>query len=68
MLLDFNGEYVGEQAVTENKKIYNLSTNRKQETEVDKKDIHLNIPEKRFLGQRHAFCSFGATEQTQQPF
>ncbi|MBF0724489.1 DUF87 domain-containing protein [Enterococcus faecalis] len=68
VLLDFNGEYVGEQAVTENKKIYNLSTNRKQETEVDKKDIHLNIPEKRFWDKDMLSVLFGATEQTQQPF
>lgn len=68
VLLDFNGEYVGEQAVTENKKIYNLSTNRKQETEVDQKDTHLNIPEKRFWDKDMLSILFGATEQTQQPF
>ncbi|MDT2052328.1 DUF87 domain-containing protein [Enterococcus faecalis] len=68
VLLDFNGEYVGEQAITENKKIYNLSTNRKQETEVDQKDTHLNIPEKRFWDKDMLSVLFGATEQTQQPF
>jgi len=68
VLLDFNGEYVGEQAVTENKKVYNLSTNRKQETEVDQKDTHLNIPEKRFWDKDMLSVLFGATEQTQQPF
>lgn len=68
VLLDFNGEYVGEQSVTENKKIYNLSTNRKQETKVDQQDTRLNIPETRFWDKDMLSVLFGATEQTQQPF
>ncbi|WP_228466089.1 ATP-binding protein [Listeria seeligeri] len=68
VLLDFNGEYVGEQTITENKKIYNLSTNRKKEAEVDQENIYLNIPEKRFWDKDMLSVLFGATEQTQQPF
>lgn len=68
VLLDFNGEYVGKETITNNKKIYNLSTNRKQETELNQENTHLSIPEKRFWDKDMLSVLFGATEQTQQPF
>lgn len=68
VLLDFNGEYVGKETITDKKKIYNLSTNRKQEIKLDQKDTRLSIPEKRFWDKDMLSVLFGATEQTQQPF
>ena len=47
VLLDFNGEYVGKETITESKKVYNLTTNRKNNIETEESN-HLNIPEERF--------------------
>ncbi|MFS7398822.1 ATP-binding protein [Carnobacterium maltaromaticum] len=68
VLLDFNGEYVGKETITNKKKVYNLSTNRKQETELNQENTHISIPEKRFWDKAMLSVLFGATEQTQQPF
>ncbi|HBM3595976.1 TPA: DUF87 domain-containing protein, partial [Listeria innocua] len=68
VLLDFNGEYIGRKTITENKKIYNLTTNKKQEMEINQENTYLNIPEKRFWDKDMLSVLFGATEQTQQPF
>ncbi|MFZ4846736.1 ATP-binding protein [Enterococcus casseliflavus] len=67
VLLDFNGEYVGKETITERKKVYNLTTNRKNNIETEESN-HLNIPEERFWDKDMLSVLFGATEQTQQPF
>lgn len=68
VLLDFNGEYVGKETIIENKKIYNLSTNRKNDIGANQENTHLCIPEERFWDKDMLSVLFGATEQTQQPF
>ena len=67
VLLDFNGEYIGEKTITDSKKVYNLTTNRNKNNG-DKETDYLNIPEERFWDKDMLSVLFGATEQTQQPF
>ncbi|HCT8120005.1 ATP-binding protein [Enterococcus faecalis] len=67
VLLDFNGEYIGEKTITNSKKVYNLTTNRNKNNG-DKETDYLNIPEERFWDKDMLSVLFGATEQTQQPF
>ena len=62
IFIDFNGEYVDRKVLTENKKVYNLST-RKSEI-ADK----ILIPSNKFWDKEMLSILFGATAQTQQPF
>lgn len=61
VVIDFNGEYVGEKVLSENKKIYKLST---RNSEGDK----IMIPASKFWDNDMLSILFGATAQTQQPF
>ena len=61
VVIDFNGEYVGERVLTGNKKVYNLNTRK---SEGDK----IVIPANKFWDKEMLSTLFGATAQTQQPF
>lgn len=64
VFIDFNGEYINNETLTENKKVYKLSTENDTTQDFD----HLSIPEKYFWDREMLSVLFGATEQTQQPF
>lgn len=61
VIIDFNGEYVGEKVLTDDKKVYNLNT---RNLEGDK----IVIPANKFWDKEMLSILFGATAQTQQPF
>lgn len=61
VVIDFNGEYIGEKVLTSEKETYNLDT---QTSEGDK----ILIPAKKFWDKDMLSILFGATSQTQQPF
>ncbi|WP_313166855.1 helicase HerA domain-containing protein [Streptococcus parasuis] len=61
VIIDFNGEYVGEKVLTDDKKVYNLNT---RNLEGDK----IVIPATKFWDKEMLSILFGATAQTQQPF
>lgn len=60
LFFDFNGEYAGENAIVSNKKVYNLSTQKKKDTLPLSNDDLLN------LDLLYIFAN--ATEKTQRPF
>lgn len=66
ILLDFNGEYVGDDILYKHKKVYNLKNQhiKNQESKYDK----LNINNKYFWDVEMLSIIFDATEQTQKPF
>lgn len=60
LLVDFNGEYSGENVITSNKKIYSLSTRSSKDKIPFHKDALLDLD---------TLCIFAsATEKTQRPF
>ena len=61
VVIDFNGEYVGERVLADDKKVYNLNTRK---SEGDK----IAIPANKFWDKEMLSILFGATAQTQQPF
>ncbi len=61
LLLDFNGEYVDPSCITENKKVYNLST---RTSNGDKIPLDQQI----FLNIEYLSTLADATEKTQKPF
>lgn len=61
VVIDFNGEYVGERVLAYDKKVYNLNTRK---SEGDK----IAIPANKFWDKEMLSILFGATAQTQQPF
>lgn len=61
IVIDFNGEYVGERVLADDKKVYNLNTRK---SEGDK----IAIPANKFWDKEMLSILFGATAQTQQPF
>lgn len=61
VIIDFNGEYVGSEVLTENKEVYNLNT---RISDGDK----IKIPSNKFWDKEMLSILFGATAQTQQPF
>ena len=61
VVIDFNGEYVGQKVLAKNKKIYNLET---RSSGGDK----IVIPANKFWDKEMLSILFGATAQTQQPF
>ena len=61
VVIDFNGEYVGEIVLSDDKKVYNLNTRK---SEGDK----IAIPANKFWDKEMLSILFGATAQTQQPF
>ncbi len=61
VVIDFNGEYMGERVLAEDKKVYNLNTRK---SEGDK----IAIPANKFWDKEMLSILFGATAQTQQPF
>ncbi|QHJ72344.1 DUF87 domain-containing protein [Planococcus halotolerans] len=64
VFIDFNGEYSRDKIITDNKKVYRLSTEKSEDRERD----YLKIPESKFWDKEMLSVLFGATEQTQQPF
>lgn len=65
VLFDFNGEYVGNKCITEEKEIYNLSTrNSKEEKEVNR----ITLAESDLLNIEIFSILSDATEKTQKPF
>lgn len=66
LLFDFNGEYSTEKCITENKKIFNLTTRKQLDTiEVENK---LPIGEKTLIDVELLSILSNATEKTQRPF
>ena len=61
VVIDFNGEYVGQKVLAENKKVYNLETRRSGRDKIV-------IPANKFWDKEMLSILFGATAQTQQPF
>lgn len=61
VVIDFNGEYVGQKVLAENKKVYNLETRRSGRDKIV-------IPANKFWDKEMLSILFGATVQTQQPF
>lgn len=70
LIIDFNGEYIGKETITNNKKILSLSTQDQESYRSNEAIItdKLNIPEKEFWDIELLAILFGATEQTQRPF
>lgn len=60
LLLDFNGEYIGDKCIVKNKDIIELNTRDSKE--------YFKITESNFWSKDMLSVLFGATEQTQQPF
>ena len=60
VFIDFNGEYIGEQVLTENKEVYKLNTKSSENK--------IKIPGEKFWDKEMLSILFGATAQTQQPF
>jgi len=61
VVIDFNGEYVGQNILAENKKVYNLETRSSGRDKIV-------IPANKFWDKEMLSILFGATAQTQQPF
>lgn len=61
VVIDFNGEYVGQKVLAENKKVYNLETRNSGKDKIV-------IPANKFWDKEMLSILFGATAQTQQPF
>lgn len=61
VVIDFNGEYVGQRVLAENKKVYNLETRSSGRDKIV-------IPANKFWDKEMLSILFGATAQTQQPF
>lgn len=61
VIIDFNGEYVGQRVLTDNKKVYDLNT---RNSGGDK----IIVPANKFWDKEMLSILFGATAQTQQPF
>lgn len=64
IIMDFNGEYTGDEVLTKNKTIIRLNT-RKQRT---RKSNKILLPKKEFWDIEMLSVLFSATEQTQKPF
>lgn len=62
LVLDFNGEYIGEDVFDKNKEVINLNT--ESDTGGDK----IKISEKTFWNSEFLSVLFDATEKTQKPF
>lgn len=67
VILDFNGEYVERECITNNKTVIKLSTGKATQTR-DVDFEYFIIPKARFWKNDMLSVLFGATEQTQQPF
>lgn len=61
VVIDFNGEYVEKNVLTEDKKVYNLETRSSGRDKIA-------IPANKFWDKEMLSILFGATAQTQQPF
>ena len=61
VVIDFNGEYVEENVLTKEKKVYNLETRNSGKDKIV-------IPANKFWDKEMLSILFGATAQTQQPF
>lgn len=61
VVIDFNGEYIGEKVLTSGKKVYKLDTRTS-------KGNKISIPANHFWDTEMLSILFGATAQTQQPF
>lgn len=61
VVIDFNGEYIGQRVLTDDKKVYNLNT---RNSDGDK----IIVPANKFWDKEMLSILFGATAQTQQPF
>lgn len=61
VVIDFNGEYVGQRVLTDDKKVYDLNT---RNLGGDK----IVVPTNKFWDKEMLSILFGATAQTQQPF
>ncbi|MEY8719358.1 ATP-binding protein [Ligilactobacillus murinus] len=61
VIIDFNGEYVDQEVLTTDKKVYKLNTRK---SDGDK----ITIPADKFWDKEMLSILFGATAQTQQPF
>lgn len=64
IVIDFNGEYIGEDVLYNYKEVFNLSTQKRLEN-IDKR---LPIKSDHFLNTETLSVLFSATEQTQKPF
>ena len=62
LLFDFNGEYPGDDCITKNKKVYNLSTSK------DKDELKIQIRGTDLLEIETFSILVEATEKTQKPF
>lgn len=64
VVVDFNGEYTGDDVLASSKKIYDLSTR----TQLDNISDRIPIDSQYFLNVETLSVLFSATEQTQKPF
>lgn len=62
VVIDFNGEYIGDRVLTDNKHVLNLNTGRRRDSD------KIIIPAEKFWDKEMLSILFGATAQTQQPF
>ena len=66
LLIDFNGEYSSDKVITENKKVYNLTTYKRLENISD--DEKIPLKEEDLLDIELISILANATEKTQKPF